>query len=240
VLLGYARALDFGRLTFRAPWLDYGAYTENAVGGTLFQVAYTLRRPGTVTATLRLADGRQLAMTVNAGSLEVLLPPDAPAGPATVLVDLVDADGVTGHADLTVQLSGVPLPGGGPRSAGMSGVTPADRTAPRTRTISAPADPVRVIVGAGAVRRQGAVRTTRDTEIAINLSVGRGVARLRRSPHVRARSEEIAVKLAARPGTLTGTWTLRRVERVEVNTGETAVVRRDGPAIEEALLLGLL
>jgi hypothetical protein len=113
---------DWRRITV-AGWLTWGA-VGGTTAGELLQVAYAVTHPGVTDATLVLADGRRLAMTVYPDRLELLLPSDTPNGPATVIADLDDGAGTTSTAQLVIFLTGVAVPvaeakpaGGMPRRA---------------------------------------------------------------------------------------------------------------------------
>src|SRR4051794_27230621 len=86
-LRGYAYGQpDWRRVTVNA-WLTWGA-VGGTTAGELLQVAYSVTHPAVTGATLVLADGRRLAMTVYPDRLELLLPEDTPDGPATVIAEL--------------------------------------------------------------------------------------------------------------------------------------------------------
>jgi hypothetical protein len=72
--------------------LVWGAVT-GTTAGELLRIRY--RGATIVTATLELADGRVLELTVDAGELSVLLPPDTPDGIAVVTATLDDASTAT-------------------------------------------------------------------------------------------------------------------------------------------------
>jgi hypothetical protein len=215
---------DWGHVSFPALlWLTWGAVT-GTTAGELLRVEYTLSRPELVSAELVLADGRRLTMIVAADHLEVLLPPDTPDGPATVVAQLDDG-ARTATAELIVFLTGVPLvpPQRVPDAA------PLRRGAHRLVR----ADPVRVRVRAepGRLERRAPPTTVRVLGLP---------ARVRHAPVVRVLARSPAgVRLTAGP-TVVRAAVRAAGATAALRVGETAVAHRDGRALEEALLLDLL
>jgi hypothetical protein len=71
------------QLDTRAPVVTWGA-AAGTTAGELLQIGYTLDEPALVSATIRLADGRTIALTDTGLTLEALLPADTPDGNATI------------------------------------------------------------------------------------------------------------------------------------------------------------
>jgi hypothetical protein len=76
-------------LDTRAPLVEWGA-VAGTTAGELLRVAYVADESGVDSAVLSLPDGRALEMAVLADRLEVALPPDTPAGTATVTALAID------------------------------------------------------------------------------------------------------------------------------------------------------
>lgn len=217
---------DFGQvIRLAATWFTWGA-VGGTTAGELLRVGYTITRPAVRGAQLQLADGRSLAMTVADDHLEVLLPADTPAGRALIVAELEDDAGVTATATLEVLLSGIPAPpqtpvpspGGGPST-------------PELRLLRSPAR-VRITPAPGQLRRRTPPRTA-------VVHARPSVRRIRTSPVVHGRSAAASVRIVSAAGRVRGQ---RRggADALAVHAGATTVTRRDGPGIEEALLLGLL
>lgn len=108
--------------------LDTGApvVTFEGVGGTtageLLTVLYSIDEPAITSASIHLADGRDLALEILSDRLRVLLPADTPEGNATVTVHTADDVGNAGTQTQIVALHGTivvppdepPVGGGGP------------------------------------------------------------------------------------------------------------------------------
>lgn len=209
-------------LDTHAPVVQWGEPT-GTTAGELLRVPYTLNEPGVESATLTLADGRALAMSVLAGRLEVLLPPDAPDGIVTVRASLVDDVGNWAQAvPLSFPIGGtivVPPTEPPPVPSRPAGLKPRPRkfvsSRSRLRT-SCPAE-----VRRGAVR----VRTAADT-------ASRASTRART-----AGSSQLAASSSA-----TTMVTVRVVDATAARAELSNVTlhRRPGPSIENALLLDLL
>lgn len=191
---------------------------SGTTAGELLHVGYS--GATVVAARLTLADGRELEFDVVAGELTLLLPDDTPDGFATVLAEL--GDGAT--QTLVILLHGLavstgpPIPRVGParrREPARRTITSASRVrlAAGTRVIAAPAPRRTRITAAAGTRRLELFRPLPETRLAPSRIVVAGGARL--------------VAGHIRPARLTLTST-------------TAVGRRDGPGLEEALLLDLL
>lgn len=90
-----------------APVVTWGEAT-GAVAGAGFSIPYTLDEPTAqiASATLTLADARELALTDNGSSLAVALPPDTPEGNATVTANVTDDVGNTAQRTHVVYLTG--------------------------------------------------------------------------------------------------------------------------------------
>lgn len=101
------------RLDTRAPVVAWGT-PGGTFAGELLQIGYTSDEP-IAAARLRLADGRNLTVTVAADRVSVLLPYDAPAG----LADLYVSDKVLNETrslrvDVQSGVAPTPAPGGAP------------------------------------------------------------------------------------------------------------------------------
>lgn len=224
---GFARAHDFGRVRFASAWLSWGAIAGTTAGEVL-RVGYTVTRPALTGAQLQLADGRVLELAVLADRLEVLLPFDTPAGWATITATLDDAAGTSATATLEVLLVGAPsgpsvptpYPAGGP-----------PRARPHRLVRSAPARTA-IAAGPSSLRRRSAPRT-------VVVRARSSAPRVGRPPVFSGRSAAVGVRLAVGAGRVRGQ--LRTgAAAIVLATGATSVTRRDGPALEEALLLDLL
>lgn len=93
------------RLDTAAPTVTFGA-VGGTTAGELLQINYTISEPSITTASIRLADGRTLALEVLSDRLQVLLPPDTPDGNATVTVHTADDVGNTRTQTQVVVLHG--------------------------------------------------------------------------------------------------------------------------------------
>jgi hypothetical protein len=205
-----------------APWVvEYGAVTGTTAGEFL-QIEYTSNLPIDA-ATLILADGRELELAFDATTLSVLLPFDTADGWAAVRLH---TPGQTRTDEQVALLHGIAVPpqqppAGGPAARRRRPEPEPERT-PELRTVQIGS---RVLV-ASATR----VRVRRPL----------GVTALVTVSELRTRSRR-----RLPPAAVTGMSFTR--PRVGVCSGgivaassATAVSRRDGPAIEEALLLGEL
>lgn len=96
-----------------APVFAFGAYTGTTAGDRL-RVSFS--GPAPATAVLRLADGRELVMTIEPGELSVQLPPDLVDGMATITADGHTLDLLL-HGVVVVAPRPERLPGPGPRRA---------------------------------------------------------------------------------------------------------------------------
>lgn len=151
------------------PRLTWGAPSAAAVAG-LLAVGYSVDEPGVAAASLRLADGRRLTMTVAAERLSVVLPADAPAGAATIEALLRDDVGneTTASTDVVLERPVVPLP---PAVDGHRRWSA--RTAPRppARRVAAPPSRVRVTSASTVTAR---IRTRSVVTVTGESSVKRG------------------------------------------------------------------
>lgn len=93
-------------LDTRAPEVVWGA-AGGLSAGALFQIAYTLDEPAITAAEIELGDGRVIPLGIQPGWLEVLLPPDAPQGNATVRAFVRDDVDNTATRTTVVALTGV-------------------------------------------------------------------------------------------------------------------------------------
>lgn len=215
-----------------APHLTWGG-VGGAYAGSLLKLGYTVNEPGILVATALLPDGRELPVTVTPSWLEVLLPPDTPDGATRVTAELADDVGNTATAYFDAYVSGT-APSVEPRRPGPGAPATTQRRG-RTRLVRSPADPVRITVGPDTILRASPVR---DDEIAVRFGFAAGHVTVRASPATTLRLEELAVKVRSGPVRIAGHR--REHWKCRVQLGETAVLRRDGPDIEEALLFGLL
>lgn len=211
-------------LDTHAPRLTWGA-VGGTVAGELLQVAYTVDEPGVSSATLQLADGRRLNMTVQPDRLELYLPPDLPNGPATLVAQLVDDVGNATTAQLVVELTGgtgyvpsgvlgrgaAPMPTSGPRPRRPGGKKVTARTAARAASTAH-------VATRHGVRTRAALRTGART--AANLATTATPSSALSAYRVRSASQGARASASVR-------------------SGGVAVTRRDGPELE-ALLLDLL
>lgn len=90
-----------------APVVTWGG-TSGTTAGQKLVVGYSLDEPAAVAARVVLVDARSLAATLFSNRIEVLLPADAPAGLATVQLDVQDDVGNAATRTTTVLLSGAP------------------------------------------------------------------------------------------------------------------------------------
>lgn len=214
------------RLTLdtHAPQITWGA-AAGTTAGELLRLPYTLDEPGIVSATLRLPDGRSLALTDTGTELQVLLPADTAAGNATASV--LVRDEVLNAATRThvVTLQGVivippPAPDQVPRPAGG---LPRRRRPPATRTVTTTAR----LAARGRARVDAHAARYPATAIPTSRSRVLGAGSTTSSVHAGARSRVISRPPVSRDST-------RRLGT------RARVIRRDGPSLEEALALDLL
>jgi hypothetical protein len=199
--------------------------TWGAVGGTtageLLQVAYTLDDPELLEATLRLVDGREVAMDVLGDRLELLLPADAYNGPATVRALVRDDVGNQATRELVVAITGVPY-------------TPPEPPTP-------PPAP-----GGGGRPRPARERSRRRVQSRSRLRTrSAAVATVRRRSHAVTAVDSSAAIAGARRGRTVVAVASRNAVRHErsvstaVAASSTAIVRRRDGEEFEALLLDL-
>lgn len=202
-----------------APTVAWGGIT-GATAGELLRVGFTLDEPGVTSATLTLADARVLALAVGP-PLELLLPPDTPAGLATLRAYVEDDVGNTGTYTRTILLQGtvvVPDPGT-PVSTYPTRSSRRRRPQPTTKRIRSRA------------QAKTLLRTT-SASSAASLNAGRAVHR-------------VLVRTAITTSTPPGS-TLRTLARTRVGSEAhfasdvAALSRGDGRDLEELLLLELL
>lgn len=100
-------------LDTRPPQLTWGAAAGAQAGQTL-TVAYGVDEPELLSADLALADGRVIAATIAAGSIQVAVPGDAPTGSGVLTAHTVDDVLNAGAFSVTIAVAGVtPPPSGG-------------------------------------------------------------------------------------------------------------------------------
>lgn len=206
------------RIIFPAlPWeVTYGPF-DGTTAGEQLHIGYTSNFP-VDEATLILADGRELVLTIAGGVLSVVLPPDTPDGWAGVR--LHNTRGETRTDVQVVLLHGVTVapPPGQPPAGGPAARRRRPKPTPEAKTVT-----IGSRVTVASATRVRAWRAIRDSLVAS--SETRVRARQSSALHITAASVTRlrgAVSASATVGTV----------------GETAVARRDGPALEEALLLG--
>jgi hypothetical protein len=202
-------------LDTRAPAVEWTEAT-GASAGELLRVGYTADDQ-IARAELRLADRRVLAVTVLADHVEVLLPPDTPAGPATLAL----ADDVGNAATTVLLLDGVVLvvdPPPAPRPpAGWRGAAVPDREL-RSR--------LRAVV-----RTTSSVATATSAGARVDLHITSSVTRASSTAHLRSSATAaIASRSATRVSAAGATAVALR--------STSTIARRDGED-EEAWLLGL-
>lgn len=210
-------------LDTRAPEVTWGAIAGTHAG-ELLRVAYTIDEPQIVAATLRLPDGRELVASALEDRIEVYLPPDIAPGLATLVAGVVDDVGNAADVELDILLS-----------AALAIPTGAGRASHPTWSPTDVPDPPRVIewVTSRAGARSRDLVTHVTTSLPVRLRIASSTAVTRRTITFRtstsassAAGVDVAhVTAPARAGTA---------------TSGRVVSRRDGRAIEEALLLGLL
>jgi hypothetical protein len=194
----------------------WGAVT-GTTAGELLRVRYT--GATVVEAELVLADGRVLSVTVAAGELSVLLPPDTPEGPATLRAEL--ADGTI--EELVIVLHGAVVVAERP-----GWITPAVRPRP-PRTLTSPS---RIALRSRTRLRPSPARV-RSTVV---LRADTRRVRLAAPERLTLPSPSAITLAAGTRATAVGGQDSRRLAL----RSATLIARRDGPALEEALLLDLL
>jgi hypothetical protein len=167
------------RLDTHAPQLTWGAIAGTHAG-ELLRVAYSLDEPRVDSATLRLPDGRQVAMLVRADRLEALVPYDAPTGRARITARLLDDVGNQATAELALDVAGgvgpAPAPTALPRvqpSPGRSrpeAPTPEREVRVRTRAVASSSSRV-------TARREGRTTVTGSSRARVRTAhAGRSIA----------------------------------------------------------------
>jgi hypothetical protein len=201
-------------LDTQAPVVTWGPVDGNVLGEE-FSIQYALDEGQVLSAELKLADGRILAMAVLPDRLVVMLPDDAPDALATVDAFVSDDVGNTAHRTTEVPISGVPIEPVGP--AGIPALGPPVEPVHRWRTVAVLRSRYRVIQGAttGMVRVRATVRYTvhRSTAATARTSLAWGF----QSFHTRVR-----VRSSAR-ARLNDSWTISK--------------KSESHAVEEELLL---
>jgi hypothetical protein len=208
-----------------APQVTWGT-VAGTNAGELLQAAYMLDEPEAVGAELVLADGRHLAMTVLAGRVEVLLPPDTPDGEAIIKLGTRDDVDNVAVFQRAVQLHSVmvPIDTGGPTSTGAptptGGPGPAPTPPPQVKTAVS-----RAILASSYL--WSAVLPSRATASASSRWDVDAALIARARSITRSRGETAAVL---------SVQTARSVVREEL----ASVQRRDGPDLEMWLMWELL
>lgn len=209
------------RLDTTAPVVTWGGAGGTSAGQNLI-VGYSLNEPSAVAARLVLAD-RTLPATVFGDRVEVLLPPDAPAGLATVELDVLDDVGNAATRTHVVLLGGVAPP---PTEPVSSLPRPSSRPARRRRQA-----PQRHEV-------RSAITTRSESSIvAHHATVGQIATRVSTYVLARAESPESAEVSRLVQRTLT---TVRHRAYAPSQVGVRATAdrrRRDDPALIALLLV---
>jgi hypothetical protein len=211
-------------LDTQAPAIAWGAIA-GAFAGELLRVAYTTDEPAIDEGTLRLRDGRQLSVSVLDDRLEVPLPPDTTSGPATLTVHVADELGNEADVDYMILLVGTTtIPTGPGRSSHPTWSPPLPPEPPRVVTWppSRVATRSRDRVTVASTTRRGAVLVASRPD-----TTDRRTVRFTTTPSPASSRAGVDVAHVAAPVTATGV------------TRGRVVGRRDGRALEEALLLGL-
>lgn len=206
-----------------APAIEWGAVAGTSAG-QLLQVAYTIDEPGILTAELELPDGRELPVAIHDARLEVLLPPDAGGGFATLRVDVIDDLGNAATVEHMILLSGVFTTPTGPGRSSHPTWSPEDVP-----------DPPRTVVWAIShltLRSADQLLAVHFARTSRSVSSSRNVVRRR----TLASSGRTAVRSTGRTGILLVT----PPARASALASGRVTSRRDGRSLEEALLLDLL
>lgn len=200
-----------------APAVTFGAI-GGAEAGALLQVAYVSDEP--LARAVLHATGRQLELGVLADRLEVALPPDWPAGPADI--EVFDAAGNARRYPAVLAIVapvGRPVRGRGGGGGSTFSAPPRRRRVEHRTAVSR--STLRLRSGSGVATRtasSGAVRTTSRAQVATAV--------------VSADRAAVSSRSAARAA-------VDAPSTLAVSTIAT-LRRRDGRALEEALLLELL
>jgi hypothetical protein len=213
-------------VVYGSPWVSWGA-VGGTTAGELLTLEYTPTHGTPVAYTLRDAAGRDIPVLDLGDHFEALLPVDVADGPATLTVDSQDETGNTSTTELVILLSGTPV--APPVSAPLAGGLP--RLAPHRLVRSTPVELRVTALPAALVRR--------TPTLMLVVRGLPGARRVRSSPHFRGRSTPARVHVVIGVARVHGA---RRdaTAGVAARFGATVVTRRDGPALEEALLLDLL
>lgn len=208
-----------------APVVTWGG-TSGTTAGQKFVIGYSLDEPAAVAARVVLADARSLAATLFSNRIEVLLPADAPAGVATVQLDVKDDVGNAATRTTTVLLSGAPAaPPPAPPAQETTGFPRVP--APRQRPSPTPAPQ----------RHEGRVRVATSSSSSVTARLEHAAqVKTTVSTYVRARAQS-AESSRLGPRTLT---TVRVSASHTVQIGVRATSdwrRRDDPALLALLLV---
>lgn len=209
------------RLDTHAPSVVWGG-SSGTTAGELLKVQYVSDEP-LASAVLVLADARRLALTVLPDHVEVLLPPDAPDGPASI--EVADNVANTRIYAAVVQISGTALPPPPvvvPASPGFPGSRRGTRTSPT------PSRETRVWTSTTGISSTSSVAFTATSEVTSAVSTTTASSSSTRT--ISAPSQVgTAVSSALRADVTSDSG--RRLER------EAVVRRRDSPDTEALLLL---
>jgi hypothetical protein len=201
-----------------APNVTFGA-SSGTTAGEFFQIEYTSDEP-LASAQLILADGRVLELTVGTGVLSVLLPPDTPEGWASIRV--ADAAGNSRTYPAVVQLHGAVVPPVPVRPPSYPSL-PRRVVRPRRRLVTVRSS----IVVASSSRLRAREHVTGLVALRSSTRVRRGPAPIRRARVVGRLRVVGATHLHVH----------QAVPSIVVMDTTVSVHRRDGPRLEEALLL---
>jgi hypothetical protein len=176
-------------LDTHAPQVTWGEPTGTEAGDEL-HVPYTIDEPAVVSASVHLADGRDLAMVVSGTELVVTLPADAPNG--VTVVSAFVRDDVLNEATRTLSfaIGGVVTPPAPPPLSG--GMPEAPSRGPNRRLVR-----IRSVAEASTRLRIRAsherLRSTVNVRSAIRIE--RRVAEVRTAVTVRKRDDELPLLL---------------------------------------------
>jgi hypothetical protein len=201
-----------------APNVTFGA-SSGTTAGEFFQIEYTSDEP-LASAQLILADGRVLELTVATGVLSVLLPPDTPEGWASIRV--ADAAGNARTYPAVVQLHGAVVPPVPVRP-------PSHRSLPPRRAVR----PRRLVTARSSIAVASSSRL-RAREHVTGVAALRSGTRVRRGPAPIRRTRVLGRLRVAGD---THLHVHQATSSIVVTDTTVSVHRRDGPRLEEALLL---
>jgi hypothetical protein len=209
-------------LDTRAPLVEWGA-VAGTTAGELLRVAYVADEPGVDSAVLSLPDGRALEMAVLADRLEVALPPDTPAGTATVTALAIDDVDNAALYTLDIAVTGALVAPEAPPRTFPAAPAP---LRPRPRKFITSRSRLRGSCPAQVQRAAATVRTTTAGTGSSASTTARATA-----------SSSLAASSSARTLAVV---TARDSTAAAAELSNVSVRRRDGPGLEEALLLELL